>query len=511
MINVWTLFVLGSFAFGIFCCWLTYRIRLGAFHQIAQNIHNQAEKEANELLKKVKLEQLEQQHQVELKWRQEQKKMHDETRALVEREQKLAEQLGRVEKKLSEIEKKEQKLQNNLESTATERVKLREQEENLFKEIQRIAQLSVKDAREELIAKIQFDLKEEYAILIQRSKLDYEREKEKIASSILVTTLGRLAVPSISANAVHTVAIPSEEMKRRIVGREGRNIKTLEKLTGVNFSIDTTPGAVVLSGFDPIRLQTAKIALSDLIQDGRIHPTKIEELVLKAQFTVQKQIKQYGEEAAFRSGAANLHPDLCQLLGQLKFRYSGGQNILEHSLEVSYLMGLLAAELHLDIKLAKRIGLLHDIGKAVSHEYDGPHALVGRDIALRCGESAEVANGIGCHHNEIEPITVEGSLCSTADALSAARPGARIEAVEEYMKRLHRLEHLVMSFPGVETVYALEAGREVRVIVKPDSVDDAGAIILAREITQKIKSDLTYPGRIKVTVSREKRVVDYAG
>ena len=299
-------------------------------------------------------------------------------------------------------------------------------------------------------------------------------------------------------------------MKGRIIGREGRNIRALERATGINFIIDDTPGAVVLSGFDPIRKQIAKMALTELVQDGRIHPTRIEEVVEKSTVQIQKQIKQYGEDAALRAGAMNLHPELIYLLGKLKFRYSYGQNVLDHSIEVSYLMGLMAAEMGLDIRLAKRIGLLHDIGKAVTHEIEGSHAIIGHDLAIKYGETKEVANGIGCHHHEMPPFTVEADLCSPADAISASREGARIEAIEEYIKRLKKLEDMALEFPGVEKAYAMQAGREIRIVVIPDQVDDAGVISLARTLTKRIEQELSYPGKIKVTVIREKRIVEYA-
>ena len=337
-----------------------------------------------------------------------------------------------------------------------------------------------------------------------------KEESEQEASRIIATAINRLAVPCVSETTVNTVAIPNEEMKGRIIGREGRNIRALERATGITCIIDDTPGAIVLSGFDPIRMHIAKMALAELIHDGRIHPTSIEEAVAKAQQNIQKLIKKYGEDAAMRVGAINLHPELINLLGKLKFRFSYGQNILGHSLEVSHLMGMMAAELGLDSRMAKRIGLLHDMGKAVSHEMEGTHAIIGHDLALKYGESKEVANGIGCHHGEIEATTIEGSLCSAADAISASRQGARSESVDEYVKRLKRLEDLACEFSGVEKAYAMQAGREIRVVVLPDEVDDDGVITLARDLTKRIENELNYPGKIKVTVIREKRIIEYA-
>ena len=380
----------------------------------------------------------------------------------------------------------------------------------LLVQLEQTAGLSAAEAKDVLLKNITNEVKNDAANLIRRTISEAREESEKEASKIIATAINRLAVPCVSEATVNTVAIPNEEMKGRIIGREGRNVRALERATGINFVIDDTPNAVVLSGFDPVRMQIAKMALTDLVQDGRIHPTHIEEAVERAKLNVQKLIKKYGEDAALRAGAMNLHPEIITLLGKLKFRFSYGQNILDHSLEVSHLMGMMAAELGLDIRVAKRIGLLHDMGKAVSHEIEGSHAIIGHDLALKYGETKDVANGIGCHHGEIEPITVEGSLCNPADAISASRHGARSEPVEEYVKRLKRLEDMACEFAGVEKAYAMQAGREIRVVVLPDEVDDDGVLNLARNLTKRIEQDLRYPGKIKVTVIREKRIVEYA-
>lgn len=377
-------------------------------------------------------------------------------------------------------------------------------------ELENASGFSTSEARDVLIARVQDEIKNETANLIRRTKKEAEEEAEKEAAKIIATAINRLTIHCVSEATVNTVSIPNEDMKGRIIGREGRNIRTLERATGVNFIIDDTPGAVVISGFDPIRMQVAKMALTDLITDGRIHPTRIEEAVEKAKCNIQRQIKQYGEDAALRAGAMNIHPEIILLLGKLKFRFSYGQNVLDHSLEVSHLMGLMAGELGLDIRMAKRIGLLHDVGKSVSHEIEGTHAVIGHDLALKFGESKEVANGIGCHHFEMDPQTVEASLCSAADTISASRPGARTEAVEEYIKRLKKLEDIAYDFPGVEKAYAMQAGREVRIVVLPDMVDDDGIVNLARDLTKRIEQEVSYPGKIKVTVIREKRIVEYA-
>lgn len=500
---------LGMLLFSVF-----YRKKKGNFQKIAAEILQKAEAEA-ELLKKNLLLSMEQQQIVKQKIhadevQKERSKLAAEEERLTQREDKLEQRMTLVEKKLTDIEKREALLTTRKTQLDEEKQLIEAKQKKLILELEKSSGLSVSEARELLLNKVLVDVKTEAANLTRRIQKEAEEEAEKIASKIITTAIQRLAVPCVSEATVTTVAIPNDEIKGRIIGREGRNIRTLEKATGINFLVDDTPGAIVLSGFDPIRKQIAKVALGELIVDGRIHPTRIEEAVEKATVTVQKQIKQYGEDAALRAGAINLHPELILLLGKLKFRYSYGQNVLEHSLEVAYLMGIMAAELGLNSSLAKRIGLLHDVGKAVTHEIEGTHALIGHDLALKYGESKEVANGIGSHHEEIEPATLEAWLCVAADKLSASRPGARIEAVEEYIKRLKKLEELAFEFPGVERAYAMQAGREIRIAVLPDMIDDAGIVNLARDLTKRIENELNYPGKIKVTVMREKRAIQYA-
>lgn len=501
--------ILGSAIF-----WLWTKIRLGGFKNMATEIIKKAEHDAEKLKKasqlSVKQNHINQQRELEENWQIERRKILREEERIKQREDKLEARMSLVEKKLSDIEKREAMLAARQEHLELKKNEINEFENQLKKELEHASGLSSSEAKEVLIARVENEIKNEAANLIRRVKKEAEEVAEREAAKIITTSINRLATQCVSESTVNTVAIPNEEMKGRIIGREGRNVRTLERATGVNFIIDDTPGAVVLSSFDPIRMQIAKMALTELIGDGRIHPTRIEEAVEKARFDIQRQIKLNGEDAALRAGIMNLHPELLFLLGKLKYRFSFGQNVLDHSLEVSHLMGLMAGELGLDIRMAKRIGLLHDVGKAVSHEVEGTHALIGHDLALKLGETKEIANGIGCHHFEIEPITVEGSLCSAADAISASRPGARTEAVEEYVKRLKKLEDLAYEFPGIEKAYAMQAGREIRIVVLPEMIDDDGIINLARDMTKRIEQELSYPGKIKVTVIREKRVVEYA-
>lgn len=507
------IFLAGSIL-GALVFWLYQYFALGGFKRLSLEILNRAELDASDIKRAAEMaanqRQLEQQREVEKLRLLDRKKIQREEERLKIREDKLESRMNLVEKKLSDIEKREAIMAARKSQLEEERKQIAEAHARLLEGLENISGLSASEAKELLLARLDNEIKTEAANLIRRVKKEAEEEAEKVASSIIATAINRLAVACASEATVYTVAIPNEEMKGRIIGREGRNIRALERETGVNFIIDDTPGAVVISGFDPIRKHIAKLALLELVQDGRIHPTRIEEVVEKSTLNAQKQIKQYGEDAALRAGAINLHPEIINLLGKLKFRYSYGQNVLEHSLEVSHLMGLMAAEMGLDVRLAKRIGLLHDIGKAVTHEIEGSHAVIGHDLALKFGETKEVANGIGCHHHEMPPLTIEADLCSAADAISASREGARIEAVEEYIKRLKKLEDIAYEFSGVDKAYAMQAGREIRIVVLPEQIDDAGMINLARDVTRRIEQELSYPGKIKVTVIRERRVIEYA-
>lgn len=513
LVEFTALFALGILS-GTTFAYFYNRSKVGGYQNLASEIIRQAELDAKTLIQKGELEQqqqrIEQKRAIDQMWHVERKKMEREEERITQREDKLEARMSLVEKKLSDIEKREALLVARKNQLDDEKKLVTEQLQKLIHELEHISGLSTSEAKEALLARAADEAKVDAANIVRRTIKEAEEEAERRASSIIATAINRLAVSCISEATVTTVALPHEEMKGRIIGREGRNIRALEQATGITFIIDETPNAVVLSGFDPIRMHVAKTALQALVIDGRIHPTRIEEAVEKAQMLVTKQIKQYGEDAALRAGGLNLHPELIILLGKLKFRYSYGQNVLDHSLEVSALMGMMAAELGLDSRLAQRIGLLHDIGKAVSHEMEGAHAIIGHDFALRFGETKEVANGIGCHHGEMEPMTVEGGLCSAADAISAARQGARSEPVQDYIKRLTKLEELACTYPEVDKAFAMQAGREIRVFVQPDAIDDAGTVALAHELTKRIEQELRYPGKIKVVVIREKRVVAYA-
>ncbi|MGE5586390.1 MAG: ribonuclease Y [Bacillota bacterium] len=473
----------------------------------AKRIVEEAEKEAEAAKREILLEAKEEAHRLRNEIEQEERTRRAELqrteRRLLQKEESLDRKLEALERKEESITRKERELEAAKEEVAKLHVEQRA-------ELQRISGLSSEDAKALLLKDVEDEIRHEAAVLIRDIEAQAKEEAERRAREIVAAAIQRCAADHVAETSVSVVSLPSDEMKGRIIGREGRNIRALETLTGIDLIIDDTPEAVILSGFDPVRREIAKVALEKLITDGRIHPARIEEMVEKAQKEVDAIIKEEGESAAIEAGVHGLHPELIRLLGRLKFRSSFGQNVLKHSLEVAHLAAGMAAELGANIAVAKRAGLLHDVGKAVDHEVEGPHVQIGVDLARKYRESPEVIHAIATHHGDEEPKTIEAVLVQAADAVSAARPGARRETLEAYIKRLTKLEEVADSFGGVEKAYAIQAGREIRIMVKPEKIDDLAAVRLARDIVKKIEEELEYPGQIKVTLIRETRVVDYA-
>ena len=432
-----------------------------------------------------------------------QKEVSRMERRIIQKEENLDKKIEHIEKKENKLNNKEQRLDQKLE----EANKLVAQKQE---ELEHISGLSIEEAKELLLSGLEQEVKYDAALMIKEIEAEAKENAEKSAKEIVTQAVQRIAADFVTETTVSVVALPNDEMKGRIIGREGRNIRTLETMTGIDLIIDDTPEAVIISGFDPVRREVARIALEKLIQDGRIHPARIEEMVEKARKEVDQTIKEEGEQATFAVGIHGLHPELIKTLGRLKYRTSYGQNVLNHSVEVAQLAGVMAGELGLDVKMAKRAGLLHDLGKAIDREVEGQHASLGADLAKKHGESKNIVNAIAAHHGDVDPTTIEAVLIQAADAISAARPGARRETLETYIKRLEQLEEIANSLSGVEKSFAIQAGREVRIMVKPDKIDDVLAAGLARDIVKRISSEMEYPGQIKVVVIRETRAVDYA-
>ena len=424
-------------------------------------------------------------------------------RRLLQREELLDRKLETVEQKEDNLNKKQKEVQRIYDDT-------QELYNKQLRELEHISCLSSEEARQLLLDDIEKQIRHEAAIMIKDIESKAKEEGERKAKDIIAYAIQKCAADHVAETTVSVVSLPNDEMKGRIIGREGRNIRTLETLTGIDLIIDDTPEAVILSGFDPIRREVARVALEKLIIDGRIHPARIEEIVEKSKKEVDNYIREQGEQATFETGVHGLHPELIRLLGRLRFRTSYGQNVLKHSIEVSHLAAAMAAELGVDVNLAKRAGLLHDIGKAVDHEVEGPHVQIGADLTKKFKESTEIIHAISAHHGDIEANTVEAVLVQAADAISAARPGARRETLESYIKRLEKLEEIANSFDGVEKSFAIQAGREIRIMVKPEDISDADIIYIAKDIVKRIENELEYPGQIKINVIRETRAIEYA-
>ena len=434
-----------------------------------------------------------------------------ERRAEVQRsERRIQQKEENIDKKTESLERRETSLaakEENLNKIKVEVSKLNEQR---VQELERISGLTSEQAKDYLLKIVEDEVKHETAVMIKDMESRAKEEADKKAKEYVVSAIQRCAADHVSETTISVVQLPNDEMKGRIIGREGRNIRTLETMTGVDLIIDDTPEAVILSGFDPIRREVARIALEKLIVDGRIHPARIEEMVEKAQREVEVMIKEEGEAATLEVGVHGIHPELVKLLGRMKFRTSYGQNALKHSVEVAQLSGLLAAEMGLDVRLAKRAGLLHDIGKAVDHEMEGSHIQLGVELCRKYKENATVINAVESHHGDVEATTLIACIVQAADTISAARPGARRETLETYTSRLKQLEEITNNFKGVDKSFAIQAGREVRVMVVPEQITDADMVLLARDISKQIEAELEYPGQIKVNVIRESRVIDYA-
>ncbi len=479
------------------------RQRWQAAEEESERLLTQAQTRAREMTLAAKDEALHIREEIE---RENQKKRED----LQRQEEWLQKRREELERKLDRLEGREQRLtqrQNRLSQLEQE---LKALHERRLQELQRISELTREEARELFLERVSQEARQDAARLVREVEMQTQAEVERRAREIIITAIQRLASDQVEEATTSLVPLPNDEMKGRIIGRGGRNIHAFEKVTGVDVVVDDTPEAVLLSCFDPIRREVAHVAMSKLILDGRIHPARIENVATQAQQEVEAIIEEEGQRAVYETGVAGLHPELIQLLGQLKFRTSYGQNVLAHSIETAFLAAMMAAELGADVNLAREGGLLHDIGKAVDQRVDGPHAAIGADIARRLGKSERIVNCIAAHHGEVEPICPEAVLVEAADAISGARPGARRESLESYIKRLGALEDLARSFKGVEQSYAIQAGREIRIIVKPDQIDDWAAINLSKEIARKVEETLEYPGQIKVTVIREVRAVEYA-
>ncbi len=480
---------------------------IGSAEAEAQRIVAAAKKEGESKKREALLEAKEENH----KARQElDKEIKDRRNEISRQERRIQQKEETLDKKTEAIEQREAALDKKDKDLDVLREEITEIRQKELDQLEKLAGLSREEAKQFLLEKLESEIKHEAAIMAKEIEEQAKENAEKTAKNIIAGAIQKCAADHVAEATVSVVNLPNEEMKGRIIGREGRNIRTLETLTGIDLIIDDTPEAVILSGFDPVRREIARLSLEKLIVDGRIHPARIEETYEKAKKEVEAQIKQEGENATFETGVHGLHPEIIKLLGKLRFRTSYGQNVLKHSIEVSHIAGIIAGELGADVTMAKRAGLLHDLGKAADHEMEGSHVTIGADLAKKYKESKDIVHAIMAHHGDVEATTMIAVIVQAADAISAARPGARRENIESYIKRLEKLEEIANSFEGVEKSFAIQAGREVRIMVSPDDIKDESITLIARDIVKKIEEELEYPGQIKVNVIRETRAVDYA-